>query len=266
MPVQAFVDDSGGKGQSRHFVLAGLIGQAEAWALFSEEWSACLASPPFIRTFKMRDAASCSGQFFGVTKPARDNKLRALARIINRYAEIVTWSVIDLEAHANTWGKAAVKPQRDPYFWPFHNTIMATCLTLWDAQWRERFEIIFDEQLVFGPRAKRWYPVMKEILKHREPEAATILPADPIFKTDDDSLPLQAADLWAWCLRRSTDDPSFKEFEWLLPEMTNVKQTDYSQYYDEDRMLNVIDQSREMLQQGLIPQGVSTIYAKIFNE
>lgn len=262
MPMQAFVDDSGGKGNTRHFVLAGLIGHSEAWAEFSNEWRACLDERPRIRTFKMREAATCNGQFYSMTAKQRDEKLRKLAQIINRYALITTHSVIDLDAHEKTWAKLE-KPRNEPYFWPFHNTIMATCFTLWDAGWREKFEIIFDEQVVSGLRAKVWYPVIRAIFQEREPEASRILPVEPMFKTDDEFLPIQAADLFAWCYRKSTDDPEYNSFNWLLEEMGSVKQTDYSQYYDQERMEAVTEESMRLFREGLVPDVVVQKFREI---
>lgn len=253
VPIQAFVDDSGNKGSTRHFVLAGLISHSDDWAAFSNEWAACLATKPSINVFKMGQAASRSGEFYRWTEEMRDAKLLALAKIINRHVKIVTWSVIDLEAHADTWAERLAKPHSETYFWPYHCTIMAACFALWDSGWRERFEIIFDEQVVFGPRARAWYPVLKEVVAHREPEAAAIMPVDPLFRSDTDFLPIQAADLFAWCLRKSTDDPSFTRFEWLLEEMRSVQQTDYSQYYDRERMTAVLEEMEGHLANGTIP-------------
>jgi hypothetical protein len=102
MPVQTFVDDSGGRGHSRYFVLAGLIGDAESWAEFSDEWGACLRETPAIRRFKMADAAGCSGQFRRFEPSERDDKLRQLCRIINRHKRLLTYTIIDLAAHAET--------------------------------------------------------------------------------------------------------------------------------------------------------------------
>jgi hypothetical protein len=78
MPIQVYIDDSGNDGRSRHFILAGLMSQAEHWALFSDEWKTsktCLNQTPAIRRFKMTDAAGLSGQFFGCTAEVRDDKL-----------------------------------------------------------------------------------------------------------------------------------------------------------------------------------------------
>src|ERR1051325_425351 len=68
------------------------------------------------------------------------------------------------------------------------------------------FEIVFDEQVIFGPRAKMWHPVIRESVKQREPEAYQIMPVDPIFRSDLEFLPIQACDLVAWINRRGSLD------------------------------------------------------------
>lgn len=266
MPMQAFVDDSGTKGDTRHFVLAGLISHAESWASFSDEWQACLDDYPHIKVFKMREAAKKSGQFYYMSAGCRDEMLLRLARIINKHVLIVTHSIIDLAAHSRTWGAQLPKPLDDPYFYPFHNTIMATCFALWDAGWRERFEIVFDEQHISGLRAKKWYPAVRETIEFKYPDEAKILPIEPIFKKDDEFLPIQAADMFAWCFRRATDLGHECGFEWLLDEMRNVHTTDYSQYYDEERMNNVLRESKGVLARGLPPEFFARLKNSISQE
>jgi hypothetical protein len=263
MPVQAFVDDSGGKGQSKHFVLVGLVSDSERWAHFSQEWRDCLDQPPRVAIFKMREAASCTGAFHRFTEEQRNARLRELAQIINRYAEFAIWTVIDLEAHAQTWAKLS-KPHSEVYFWPFHTLILGACFDLWEeCDWRDRFEIIFDEQLVFGERARRWYPLVREIMRVKYPEEYRILPVNPLFRKDDESLPIQAADLWAWCLRKNTDEPSAESFEWLLSEMRNVSQSNYCNYYDLERMSKVHDESERMVKAGEVPPELSAVFEAI---
>lgn len=263
MPVQAFVDDSGGKGQSKHFVLAGLVSNSERWEHFSQEWSRCLDQSPRIDVFKMREAASRTGAFHRFSEEQRDSRLRTLAQIINRYAEFAIWTMIDLEAHAQMWAKLE-KPKSEVYFWPFHTLILGTCFDLWEeCKWREPFEIIFDEQLIFGERARKWYPLMREIVRIKHPEEFAILPADPLFRKDDECLPIQAADLWAWCLRKDSDEPSAKSFEWLLEEMPNVSQSHYCNFYDLDRMKSVDEESLRIARAGEIPSDLLPIHHAI---
>lgn len=263
MPVQAFIDDSGGKGHSRHFVLAGLISDSQRWALFSREWQRCLDQVPRIPLFKMRDAASRTGAFHGFTEEQRDARLRSFAQIINRHVEFAIWTMIDLEAHAQTWAKLP-KPNSEVYFWPFHTLILGICFDLWEeCKWRERFEIFFDEQLIFGERARKWYPLVQAMMQQKHPEESAILPIEPVFRRDDEFLAIQAADLWAWCLRKNTDEPSAKAFEWLLAEMPNVSQSNYCNYYDLQRMSNVDAESLRIFEAREVPNDLLSIYASI---
>jgi hypothetical protein len=81
-----------------------------------------------------------------------------------------------------------------------------------------------------------------------------------MFGKDDDRLPIQAADLWAWCLRKNTDDPGAKSFEWLLEEMPNVSQSNYCNYYDLERMSSVLEESARIAQRGQVPSELMSIY------
>jgi hypothetical protein len=140
---------------------------------------------------------------------------------------------------------------------------MAACFTLWDLGWRERFEIIFDQDVIFGPRARHWYPFMRRLMEIKYPdEGASLMPVDPMFRTDDEFMPLQAADLFAWCARDSLDNVESHQFAWLFEQMPNVKGTVYSQYYDLARMQAVKDESyRIVANPSEMPQELVTLYA-----
>jgi hypothetical protein len=81
-----------------------------------------------------------------------------------------------------------------------------------------------------------------------------------MFGKDDDRLPIQAADLWAWCLRKNTDDPAAKSFEWLLEEMQDVSQSTYCNYYDLERMSSVVEESARIAQSGKVPAELMSMY------
>jgi len=265
VPLQVYADESGGKGQGRYFAMAGLLAHSEDWAVFSEQWAHCLRQSPAIRLFKMKDAAGLSGEFYGWSATARDEKLVALASIINRYVISVTYSVIDLDAFAKYWRTRLSKPMSDPYFMPYQNTILATAFDLDDHKWKERFEIVFDEHVILGPRAHRWYPMLLEIVRLEHPSVMPLMPISPTFQRDDEFMPLQAADLYAWCIRKGTQQAPNSDFDWLLRELTNVKLNQHAQFYDETRMQSVVDMSDKYVREG-VPQALLEKFRDIYGD
>jgi Protein of unknown function (DUF3800) len=234
LAIQAYIDDSGSDGQGRSFTLAGFIAKAEDWLVFSDEWQTCLSTAPAISRFKMRDAVHCRGAFTGFTKSDRDKKVRALARIINRHADTAIHCTMDLEAFAETVAldSGIGPPLTEPYFYPYQIMIMAVCYELLDHGQTERYEIIFDEHVIFRPRVKWWYPVTRH---HMPADCQAIAPIEPIFRSDDEFLPLQAADLLAWLIRRSTAGLS-TPFDWVVAEFSKVPMSPHQQFLDRERM------------------------------
>jgi hypothetical protein len=222
------MDDTGLSGRDPVFVFAGQIAPAVMWGEFSDRWRAVLDEPPRIRYFKMYEAAKYKKQFYGWSKEKRDDKLYRLARVISRCgftAIHTTITLADFRASAATQYR---RPLSDPYFYAFHLAIHGVAHDLLDRGQKYRFEMFFDENSHFGPKAKAWYPIMRE---WAEPEVRAIMPVEPLFRTDDEFLPLQAADMLAWCFRMaytSEREAEFKEFKWLLPTIFTVPVSDYS--------------------------------------
>lgn len=283
MRIQVFIDESGGKGQGNVFVMAGWLGRPEQWALFSTEWQQCLQSTPRIAYFKMREAASLSGQFKGISEASRDDKLRAFARIIRKYATAAIHCTTDLDGFAGTIEKVG-KPFSDPYFWPFHITIMAACLDLVDRGSQEPVEIIFDEHSIFGRRAKLWYPIVRAMMS--DPADAAVMPLEPIFRSDIEVLPLHASDMVAWLMRRTmnrhwsiierwdlgdslatgTTEPG--DFSWLVgEELGFVEMSPHAQFMTRRRLEGIIERTNRHLREDFagvsFPSGFQRLYQEI---
>jgi hypothetical protein len=203
MAIQAFIDDSGGKGQGRVATFAGFIAEAETFLRFSEEWASTLDRAPRIRCFKMRDAVALSGQFRGWTEVERDSKVRTLCEVIKKFQLMSIYCVTDLKAFERLWGhRAPIKYVNHPYFWPFYYTLFGVRRECLDQGQTRPFEIVFDEHAIFAPRVKKWYPLMRFGLEElKEPERPRLLPDELLFRRDEDVMPLQAADLLAWAAR-----------------------------------------------------------------
>ena len=235
MPIQAFVDDSGGKGQGTHFVLAGLISPSEKWFTFANEWRECMAGSPRIRYFKMTEAKGINGEFHGFTVVQRDDKLAMLADVINRNVESSIFFGLVLKAHDAIIGDLP-KPLNEVYFWPFLSIIMGVAFDLADDGHKEKFEIVFDEQYIFGLRARDWYPISRDFIARSEPATHAIMPADVMFRDDAEFLPLQAADLLAGCHRINLSNIDGADFRWLLEKLPSVRPSKFSAVDDEQSL------------------------------
>jgi hypothetical protein len=232
VPIQAFIDDSGVKGTDPVFVLAGQFTQALMWAEFADAWRAALSAQPAIRYFKMNEAAKLGGQFGRFKPDERDEKLQRLARVISRYGFPAVHCTTRLKPFDKRFG-ALPKPFRDPYFMPFHITILAVCSELLERGQRTPFEIFFDEHVIFGPRARQWYPIVRQLLTLTNHVAGQVLPVEPLFRTDEQDMSLQAADMLdmlAWFFRRraAESDPDDDRFDWLLPTLFTIPVSKYS--------------------------------------
>ena len=243
MPIQAYVDESGGKGTTKLFTMAGLIADTSDWLDLSIEWEQCLKREPVIPVFKMRQAAGLSGPFRRLSSDARDEKLRELARIVNRHVNCSVFATYDIAAYADIVVPTTKKPFNSTYFAAYQSILFASCFELWDAGLREPFEIIFDEEVILGPRARMWYPVLKEGFRAMYPDEAVIIPTDPVFRDDKSFMPLQVADLYAYCVRDANENESSR-FDWLLKELTSVPNSKHSHFYDRERLQKVSNEAK----------------------
>lgn len=217
MTIQAYVDETGLDGRSPILLFSALIGTAFDWASFSDQWKDVLNESPRIDYFKMDEAVGFDKQFYGCSESQRNYKLIRLAKTIGGEYPIVEHVVTaDLAAIEKVLKPLASKPASDPYFWPFQLTIHTIGLSLLlDAEYDEPFEIFFDEHVIFGPRAKAWWPIVRALAK---PELRAILPVEPIFRDDKNTMPLQAADLTAWMTFH--DQTGTNEFAWLREHLS----------------------------------------------
>jgi hypothetical protein len=282
MPMQIYVDESGGTGQGNTFVMAGWLSDAVRWTLFEREWRDCLQCEPRISYFKMHEAASLRGEFRGFSPRGRDEKLLALARIIRRRVAAAIHCTVDLDGFAETIAHVG-KPYSDPYFWPFHITIMAACYDLYERGHNGPFEIVFDENAIFGRRARKWFPVVRAIFA-ASPEAL-MMPEEPRFGSDLTVLPLQASDMLAWLLRRTmsthwqvvermekgdTQDLGTAlpgDFSWLVSEeLGSVPMSPHAQFMTKSRLKGIIEKMNALLREGLHPESVGPDITRLLRE
>jgi len=248
MPTQAWIDESGIDGAGPIVVFAGFIGEAEQWAHFADEWRSALDGPPKIHTFKMKEAAARRGEFAGWSVEARNELLLRLVGVIGHYPFTAIHTMMDVAGHREALKgplKEVGKAMRSLYFWPFQVTIMAVTYELMENNHTARFEIIFDENNIFGPRAKRWYPIVRASAISLDPDAKPLMPIEPLFKSDTEFMPLQAADMLAWLLRQVAQmRPT--QFDWLVAELgRSTPLSDHSQFISRERLEYQVSLSKD---------------------
>jgi hypothetical protein len=234
--LQAYVDESGSRNQDACLVLAGFVSPAEEWTAFSDEWQACLNSPPLLRYFKMREAANNpSGAFKNWKRDAVHDKVRTLVEIIKRHAKTAIHCTTPIRLFDAIVGKDLAGPFTNPYIHSFSAILARIGLEAIDQK-AEELELIFDEQDKYAPLIKNVYPIVKEKF---DPDLRNILPSELAFKSDLMSLPIQASDLLAWLFRRAWNGKR-TEWEWIANElMPVIPMSQWSSIYTADRLENV---------------------------
>ena len=160
---------------------------------------------------------------------------------------------------------------------------MAVCLDLVDRGYHEPVEIIFDENSIFGRRAKPWYPIVRAMMTY--PADTAVMPLEPIFRDDIEALPLQASDMLAWLLRRTmnqhwsiiehwdlggllatgTTEPG--DFSWLVgEELGFVEMSPHAQFMTRRRFKGIIEMMNRHLREGFAGVSFPTDFQHLYRE
>jgi hypothetical protein len=231
--LQICCDESGTEGQDAVVVMAGFVTTTEKWTCFSDEWDQMLT--PHCPVFKMRKESK--------RKPIakRNERLAAFAEIIKRNVLFKIECSVSVPAFRKVVkGKFSPGNHRgsvvdDYYFWIFQNLIARLCEGIWHRGYRHQFDLFFDEQLKYGPRAAKLYKIVQDVAR---PRYRRMLPDAPIFRKDDEFLPLQAADMFAWLVRKYYNR-DVADWQWLLDELKSVE-TMVSPFLDEKRLTELM--------------------------
>lgn len=213
LALQIYIDDSG-KNDPPVFVLAGFLASAENWVAFSNEWRACLAREPSLEYLKMADANSRNGTFRGVAKDARDLKIRELALIAKDHVEFGISVAIPHAAYDAVFRGKWMKVFDTPYALAFYLIIAATHKYLAAAGNHEEVDLIFDRQLDQEKLLNGAHSFVTDGLPQ---EVLNRFPTPPVFMDDKRAIPIQAADMLAWHIRRS-----WKEGRDKLPKLSTA--------------------------------------------
>jgi hypothetical protein len=195
--IKAFVDDSGSGGDSLWYVLAGYVGSVSDWLGFESDWKAVLESPPRIDYFKSVEAEQLMDQFEGFLKDQAHAKIDALIEVIRRHAQ----RAIIVRTRQKDYNEI-IKPNvpeiwDDAYHFLFPAFISAVLGMEKYFGTGQSAEFVFDSSERLGKRAQIQYTQLLDL-----PQYAGRM-ANVLFRDDKEFLPLQAADLLAWQVRRA---------------------------------------------------------------
>ena len=204
MFVQAYLDDSG-MGQPPVSVIGGFIAPAEKWAAFSDEWQQILDMRPSIAYLKMSEAEACSGEFSHWSEQRRDERIALFFSVIEKYATAAIASAVPTEMYRKVFSGSVSKEFQyweHPYFLLFYGAVTSLAQHFASTGLKEPIDFIFDSQ---PDQMKRILETWEMLGKHGDPKIRSLVTNPPIFRNDKLVLPLQAADLHAWWVRRMCD-------------------------------------------------------------
>jgi hypothetical protein len=226
MVWQAFFDDSGGRGHSPVLVLGGLIAPyLPAWKAFTEEWQQVLDMKPSIAYFKMNEAAGLGGQFIGWDPVIRDEKVRAFYKTIERNVAFQASVIIDLDAFRKV---AAEYPflNDNPHYLAFSGVVAGVVRNQTALGITGHIDFIFDEQAREKPEIMNAWDWYKSIAIG---EQKGLLGNTPAFADDKKVLPLQAANLVAWWIRKMASERQQLTFPWTSSRQIPGVQIHYTE-------------------------------------
>jgi hypothetical protein len=187
------------------YLMAAYILPASKWIGFADEWyHCCVKHKPYIRFFHAVEAESLTGEFLGMSPEFRNAKVRDLAAVIGKWgpANIQCW-VSHHDYNAYVAGR--IPPELDdPYYLLWEQTIAVMAMAGIHFEISEPVDFIFDEKKHMEQRVFNAY---FQIVKHADPFLARLLGDTPRFASDEKVVPLQAADMLAWNLRRAISYP-----------------------------------------------------------
>lgn len=198
--LRLYIDDSGKEDQSPVQVLAGYVATAEQWAMFSNDWKTILDEAG-IEEFKMNDAWRLSREYQPKGHLARDSIIVKAICCIRKHARAAVGTSIRFDHFYNCFDPIGDRqdPIGRPYYMGFFSVLSMVYGICHKARQKD-IEIIFDKQ---GGESEAYilsnFYEFKKIIEKQFPGLSL---HTPMFQDSRAVLPLQAADLLAWLLRR----------------------------------------------------------------
>jgi hypothetical protein len=215
--LQAFIDDSGRGKESDNpvFVLAGYAGPVQSFFGLTDDWQAIMREEPALAYLKGKEANALDKNFKGWTEEQRDAKLEKLIASIREH-ELIALSLVIQYRDFNRILREPSGVFKNPFGITFAQMVAWLMNSAIVKQEREEIELIFDEGVLARKKTiEDAYKGLKEALLSKE--ALDLLVGKPRFEDDRHCLPLQAADLLAWNVRRDCVEQLATGKRWESP-------------------------------------------------
>lgn len=227
--LQAYIDDSGSEDGERHLYMAGYLHTAEAWSLFSETWQEALEQDPSIEYLKMSEANSLRGEFSGWSEAARDNKIFLLTTVI-KYFEPVSFHVsVSRKLFSEHITPNAPYALKSPHFLCVSSIMAVVAKYIDSLPEKVPVDFIFDRQEGVQFDISLFF---EQLIGGLSKSEKSLIAKTPVFADDKEFLPLQAADLLAWHLRKQ--DGALGEAQGNLADLLGREH--FSSEFDEERL------------------------------
>jgi hypothetical protein len=200
--LNGFIDDSG-NGDPTVFVLAGYVSTPAKWMAFQDEWADALRLSPSIEYFKAKEAAPCYGQFERWKYEDRNERLDLLCSIIRNHTISAIACVVPMADYNRIFKSKISRTVDTPYFLAFYGVMTLFFRLQFNSGDDRPTDFVFDEQ---GKQIGNALSAWKYFIEGMSPEAMKYIGNPPISRDDKEVLPLQAADLLAWTVRRKFVD------------------------------------------------------------
>ena len=218
--------------------MSGLLGEAEIIGEVADDWDRFLRfkHPGSIRYFKMQEAMGLTGEFRHWQPEKRDEKVRQMARVIDRADLLDVGALLDLEAFAKIagWGHMHGRHSlNQPYLALFQYILVSSTTEAIDRGLTSPMEIVFDEQDIFRPVIAEGYEELRQD-QRQQPERFAVMPIRPWFRDDRECVMLQAADLLAGQMRLCAEDG--KDVEFVLDLCPHLNVSRWFKVIDEEEI------------------------------
>ena len=154
----------------------------------------------------MADAFRMKGSRKWKDEPQRDEKINGFVDLIKAHAMYRVDSVLAWPNYEKVIQGCVPDSIDNPYFLLFFNVILSTVAFMDKTGLDETIDWVFDEQGTIGRAALQWY----DYISRTVPSLNRRLGSSPMLRHDNQVLPLKAADIYAWQVRRYLDRDSLR--------------------------------------------------------